>query len=478
MASAETRRLLLNATTDPPVTAETLKELDLQWMQNNINLRVDVHYDHDLRFMPISGRRGEEKRMEADDYWKALQVELLVYRHDHLGSCSACVQSSLDTASYSVQQRLPIMFNKLRALLLSLVPHNDHERVSDALDVDLLMQEVRNNALEAVQLSVWLSDLLTTHCAPIRDEWAHDMTSKISEGVQQNDMSSLVAGLGKLFSLCEAMKLDVANHQIRTFRQHLIENGVEFSRDFFQARIGLGKLDPSPSLSWYRSIHQDALGKGPMQSEYSVLVRGLILLATNAQAEVPELLKYDYSRICQLREEISDLVHLDLCCAYVRSKLRQQSNPSCMQSLRMRLLDLTDGECDHEAGSNALWDAQLDAVSAEVTRIIFTKGESSNPLIPATEFTTRFNDLSIRFEQIGSRLQNFAAELQQTVLKHVRIFQPLSALVISDVQQCHQEQRRNGTHGRHVPDPEDIARRMAHITVIHWRVWGDLYPSP
>ena len=61
-ANDDVLHMLRDAPCRPPVTTETLKELDLHYIQNNINLRVDVHFDHDLHFMPISGRRGQEKR--------------------------------------------------------------------------------------------------------------------------------------------------------------------------------------------------------------------------------------------------------------------------------------------------------------------------------------------------------------------------------------------------------------------------------
>ena len=471
----ETWHLLNDAASTPPVTAETLKELDLQWIQNNINLRVDVHYDYDLHFMPISGRRGEEKRMEAQKFWRALEVEMRIYQHNRFGPCANCSQQPTGSASSTFNQRLPIMFNKLKALLLILVPNNDHQCVSDALDVELLMQEVRNGILDVVKLSMWLRDLLTTHCAPIRDDWAQDMVSKISEGVQQNDMSSLVAGLEKLFSFCEAMKLDVANHQIRTFRLPLIENGVEFQRDFFHTRIRLGKLDPGPSRLWYTSIYQNCLRQGPIKFEYAVIVRAFVWLATQAQAEVPELLKYDYSRICQLREEVSDLAHLELCCNCL--SIHQQRDQLLMRTFKIRLLDLTDGECNQAAGSNAIWDAHLDAISTEVTRAVHAGSDPSACQISAAAFTRYHSHLSTRFEQIDSPLHGLAAELQRRVLRHVSIFKQLSALQISELQQQHQQSRQNAAPGRHVPDVEDIARRLAHMVVIHWRVWRELYDS-
>lgn len=474
----EIRSLLHDASTVPPVTPETLKELDLQWIQNNINLRVDVHYDYDLHFMPISGQRGEEKRLDAQKYWRALEWEFRIYQHNSSGPCSICFRSSAGPTNFLFNQRLPIMFRKLKALLLILVPTDDHSRVSDTLDIPLLMQEVQNGALDIQGLSRWLSELLTTHCAPIRDDWAQDMRDKISEGAHMGDMASLIAGLEKLFSFCEAMKLDVANHQIRTFRLPLIEDGVSFQRDYFQTRIRLGKLNPTSSMEWFTSMHKHCLVNSALETEYSPLIYGLISLVTSPTTRVPEFFKYDHNRIQQLREEVSDLIHLDICWDFLNQKINHQFDSALCRKLKTRLLDLTDGESSYEAGSNAIWDAHLDSISLEVTRVASEVLRPSNDMITSGTVAKVQDQLDkLFYTEPGTRLVNLAAELQMRVSCHVRSFLKLSSLQISELQQQHQQWHQTGSPGRPIPEFENIARRLAHIAVIHWRVWRDLYLS-
>ena len=475
MTNSEIWHLLAKAPANPPVTPETLKELDLQWIQNNINLRVDVHHDYDLHFMPISGRRGEEKRTEAQLFWGAVELEMRIHQHNCSMACLVCSRQPAGATFLTFKQRLPLMFSKLKALLLILVPNDDRQRVLDALDVTLLVQQLKNGVLDAIQLSRWLSDLLTTHCAPIRDEWADEMKSMVSEGVQQNDLSSLMAGLEKLFSFCEAMKLDVANHQIRTLRLPLIEDGIAFQRDYFRTRIRLGKLNLEPSLQWFGRMYQACFSTRPTNFDQTPIAHGLVRLAVRTNEEIPELLRYDSSRIFQLREELSDFVHLEICCDYLSSRLKGQSHHSRMQTLKTRLLDLTDGECTHAAGSDAIWNTHLDALSAEITRATYAALRPSTVSIPATAFARDNRNLSAQFHQVEGRLDKFAEGLQEMVLKHTSSFQQLSALQISEMQQHHQQSRQNGACGRHVPDIDDIARRLAHMTVIHWRVWYDSY---
>jgi hypothetical protein len=197
--------LLHTAAMLPPVTRSTLRELDLNWIMHNISLRVDVNYDHDLHFMPIQGPDGEQKRQDAKRYWIALATEFRIYQHN-LSDCPSCRRIGRG-ASLVFRPRLPTMFRALRELLETLVPDRDHPQVAENLDIPLLIQQVEKGVLDIVRLSQWIAGLLKSHCAPMRDECADEMASKIEDGCAKSDMELIVDGLAKLFSFLEAMKL-------------------------------------------------------------------------------------------------------------------------------------------------------------------------------------------------------------------------------------------------------------------------------
>ncbi|KAK5214509.1 Protein SOSEKI 1, partial [Exophiala xenobiotica] len=52
------------------------------------------------------------------------------------------------------------------------------------------------------------------------------------------------------------MKLDVANHQIRSFRYHLIDDTVAFQQEYFRLRIANEKLNVKRSREWYLNASQ------------------------------------------------------------------------------------------------------------------------------------------------------------------------------------------------------------------------------
>jgi len=196
---------LLQAALAPPVTKSTLMELNLNWIMYNPSLRVDINHDHDLHFMPIQGPGGEEKREGAKKYWRALCTEFQIYQHN-LTECLSCRQMARHTPMM-FNPRLRTMFDTLRELLENLVPDRDHPQIAENLDTPLLMQQVEKGVLDIVRLSQWIADLLKSHCAPMRDEWADEMAFKVEEGCANSNMKLIVDGLEKLFSFLEAMKL-------------------------------------------------------------------------------------------------------------------------------------------------------------------------------------------------------------------------------------------------------------------------------
>lgn len=274
---------------NPPITKETMKELDLSEVLQCRQLRHDVVFDVNLAFRPnLDGDRyefppptcyypadfknsGDRKREAADRYWEALARELdtgcrcTTYPHPpsaaalHLGKKSLslpCIcRPAISPASIAMTvpaglaTRLPSRVHALvvalRDILLSIVPSNDdtatsttpgkgtHELLKDTLDADLIAQEVAHGVYDISALALYLGHLLKTHCAPMRDEMIDNMVQAIQCGQQKNDSIAVATGLRKCFSVLELMKLDIANHQLRTLRPWLLETAAEFQLNSF-----------------------------------------------------------------------------------------------------------------------------------------------------------------------------------------------------------------------------------------------------
>ncbi len=385
--------VLQNAPAHPPVSKESLEELELTYIQSNVTLRIDINFDHDLHFTPISGDKGEQKKQDAKRYWRSLEIELkIVYL---LSLSESYADGNAKPSRSSTQQaprllkrfrrRLPLLFQKLKELLVILVPERDQYQINENLDVTLLLQEASHGLLDIVRLARWLDALLTSHCAPMRDMSAHEMAEKIRQGVENGDVQTLVSGIEMLFQILEAMKLDVANHQIRSFRYILIDDTVPFQQELFKSRIRRGSLDAGASRTWYQHgqeqhQHCQVDRQTPRSLPLAVLVHGMLEICLWHGMKLPMTLAYDQKRLKEIRVDIQDLIHLDMCQAVFNMLLHNLSAATSnnlpihsgsgrqvmdMQTLRNRIMDITDGNPDEVP---QIWLQYAEAIAVELNR--------------------------------------------------------------------------------------------------------------
>jgi hypothetical protein len=194
----------------PPVTKQSLSELDIHHIITNSRLRHDVNFDRDLSFRPnLDGAKGQQKRKATGQYWKALEAELELYARLFQGSPPPKIQAGNCWAGLvqNAQRRIPIMFQAIQDILKSLVPDRDHARVDEHLDVPMLMQEIERGVCDLVRLAKWMAQLLKEHCAPMRDGLVDGMVTTIQTGVAEGSSAQIVDGLRELFAILETMKL-------------------------------------------------------------------------------------------------------------------------------------------------------------------------------------------------------------------------------------------------------------------------------
>jgi len=203
--SIENRNCFFSATDEPPITKQSLSELNIQPIINNVKLRHDICYDKDLHFRPIDGDRGLKKREIQKAYWSAVEVELYLYKVFYGNTKLDMLPEHVDVKKLrkTIQKRLPLMFQTIKEIVISLVPERDRAAVQRDLDVPMLMQEIEKQLCDFVSIAQALASLLKCHCAPMRDDMVDGMVHRMRQG----DPSSISAGLRDLFGVLEAMKL-------------------------------------------------------------------------------------------------------------------------------------------------------------------------------------------------------------------------------------------------------------------------------
>lgn len=514
---SKTRSLLTEASREPPVTTKTLSELDLGSIMNNIHLRSDVNFDNDLHFMPIKGERGDDKRKKARDYWIALAAELRI--HEHMAEGDRMCTKAI-TYDWTFTQRLPMMFSTLKELLVSLVPDRDHLSIMRHLDVAFIMQQISKGVLDITGLAKWLASLLKCHCAPMRDEITDYMVVLIERGLQEHNMKIVASGLEQLFAVLEAMKLDVANHQIRTFRLLLIDDTEQFQRDYFERLIQDCKFDPLLSGKWYASSLRH-LPRYSIDAKFKS-VRGMIPLIIGLSNNItafrmpeayPMTFCHDARRLSQLRHDIQDLIHLHACFHIfnltisdrTRGRLYSAPNPA-YASLQARIFAILGSSYrSAEDDSKTLWKNNIANIALEIVRAanILCDHESRGSPGPNAFERPMISDDQVQVTCLRlveamkneERHQSIADPIKlglfRSTARHALFFNTMGSRGISEEQRMWTSQSSiqlgDSIHPGRIPsrtlclpttDLEDISRRLAHIVVLNWRVWATLCYVP
>ncbi|KAE8353896.1 putative camp-mediated signaling protein Sok1 [Aspergillus coremiiformis] len=491
---AKQHRLLLTAKRYPPVTKTTLSELDLPCIMSNINLRMDANFDRDLHFKPdLDGEKGLRKRKEAAEYWAAMAAEIDVY-----ALCAAhqpdttCDQMEVDQQP-AFEPRLPSLFDTLQDVLKTLVPERDHPSVLQNLEVPLLMQQIRKGVLNMVGVANWLAALLKTHCAPMRDEWADRMVEQISSGSRSQDSIEIVRGLQTLFAILEAMKLDVANHQIRAFRVLLIQDTIPFLQEYFRGKIERDNFRVGPSRLWYQELCARELSRmeKPTQPDsfwpLSVLFGGLsdLLLQFHTPEGFPETFVFDSDRLWQLRACLQNLINLDICWTMlVRDIFHPKTlekmplenrdilhRPQTYATFRTRVGPLMDENEDCPRGSPQ-WLKNVRYIALEMARFAWgiyrADAMISDSTIMVIEHQLKDHLLnnSSRFQETQS---SWRANLLAATMSSAKKYLNMSPLAICESQRTHPHSAISQQY-----DIERISMRLAHMGVLHWKVWAPI----
>lgn len=541
---------------EPPVTKATLSELDVTKIIHNPKLRHDINFDPELHFRPnLDGEKGRRKQEKANHFWAALRDQLMLFIGD---------RESFRRQYSNADWCLPILLRAVKEIIQTLVPQRDRDFLNEGLNVDLLMQQFDRGIADLEKVASWLSSVLKLHCAPMRDEWVDEMYNELSSGNRNNDMDELVKGMRSLLSVLEAMKLDVANHQIRCLRPMLIEDTVHFEQRFFYKKIQGHRLDITGARLWYGEAKR-CFSQEPQHSrifgETAPFFEAVskLILPTTAKESIPNTFLFDEERIVKLRSDMLDAINVEICMrlyedlervsrihsittpsfaaptsvpSYVADEETVHSNrnsgdfsylsasPSRPSSLALSAcgsatssprssgyITLQPPTSSDTTESTA---AKANTVYDSLVALLNTAPQNQRPhqrwqsLVPSVaiqifRYTNAPQDFLPRFEaKLSQHLAEMNSELYQTVEAHfharmmaelgrrVKDFKDLSGVALFSVatggragssgsaRPWEDTEMDTGPEGREEGAVEDMAVRLAHLGLLHWRVWSEM----
>ncbi|KAJ7459835.1 T-complex protein 11-domain-containing protein [Mycena latifolia] len=254
----------------PPINRNTLKELDLDVIIRNPQLRHDLLFDPGLQFRPTTTRRKTER---SEKYWAAITCEL--------ESGCTCVSFDLRAKPHpTVCAIRPLLDEFLEVLLLVIQPLSNvagahvsptksqqAEHVAQAayirsvFDPALIEQELKHKLFDPSGLFRAIGLTLQGHCAPMRDHAVELMVQVAQTCAPGGDGSKAdaVKAVRMCMDILELMKLDIANHQLQTLRPFLMRTSGQFELRSFKNRKSGHGCSFQKTREWLAAAHSTLL---------------------------------------------------------------------------------------------------------------------------------------------------------------------------------------------------------------------------
>lgn len=512
-------RIWQNATYYPPISASSLSELEATCILNNPKLRHDINFDRELHFRPnLDGERGRAKLQIAEDYWTALEVELELYAFmvtDPRGEKHRGVPGYYDDM-HRFERRIPSMFRAAKEIIVSLNEKSEMPGIQETMDVSFMMQQIHRGIFDLVPLASYMEVLLKAHCAPMRDAWVERTCELMKTGWQMFDVKSVVTGFKELFGLLEAMKLDIANHQIRHLRPMLLDSTVGFEQAFFKLRLDKScrdSMNVKLARKWYNS------GKDDVDSDASkslisphlehFLTRFLDSLVkphtAKHEAKLPETFKLDLDRLVTLRADIHTMVYNTICLRALAQLINQLRRASSHHRRATKYLQEVLPIIVGRGANAARWVAVAGNIAVELVRA--ATGDFPVADLHAGPVQPLKSPFGLSYESLTDSLESYLQKAlrEDSTQFDLAVNAQLTILTerVIELVEDHRNTSAQDLVDAFVPRPtftwvmdskrmknptpplaslptepqdllEDAAKRAAHISILHWRVWADL----
>lgn len=466
----------------PTMTTGSLGELEIQAIFNNPKLRHDINYDPYLHFRPnVDGAKGLIKRQLTDAYWQMVTDTLLLFQSR--GGCQSC---------HLPVQILETLFLNLRGILVTLLPPADQKLAHDCIDTTKILQELAHRVFRPADLLRWLGGLLKLHCAPMRDEEVNKMVWLALEADAKEDAMMLAKALRRCFDILEMMKLDVANHQIRSHRLTLVAETIDFHSVFYAKRIESDRLNPSLAKSWYKSARKTRSDE--VEAPMSTFIKALtLLIAPSAEtAQIPVTFESDVDRLDTSRLDLKEISCIRVCLFLFHDLRRQLHSPAPVPAPVLEALcdDLQDllGDEDKEHRWTAAGAAHEHIAVFLLQRALALTGQTIDP---TSDEHTRLIDFTALFLQnnLVSQTRFYLAVEHSVLVSIQKLALEMAARWTSPLDMAELLPQPGGARAAGVAsrrtalrpfsrDMDVVARRIAQVSWLHWKVFAPLVYLP
>ena len=288
----------------------------------------------------------------------------------------------------------------------------------------------------------------------------------------------------------------MANHQVRHLRTLLIQETVVFECDTFLQRIKAGQLDISSAQRWYARARQRAGPKkeknqgGVDRYPVKILLQGLTEgVLSPSGVDLPETFTLDEERLQSIRSDLHNVVWMDICvrifevAAYEAIGRQEQIPNKFIHEFRSVILLLV-----RNARGKISWRENMTELALEIDRRVYQLRSNSALRYRPNEKTVQRIELYLRqCSVVGCKVwQSFEDVAREHVrregLRMTLRFLDLPLVTVADLSLDTGLQAPEGTasspRSTVSETLDDIAKRLAQIASLHWRVFGPLVYLP
>ncbi len=261
----------------------------------------------------------------------------------------------------------------------------------------------------------------------------------------------------------------------------LIEDTVDFEQRYFLRRIASQRLDVRRSAEWFTNAESHAhvgsrVGTNGRRWHSTVVFFETLVhsLFASPQNDNLQTFAFDQSRLDSLRTEIRDLIHLETCSRLFSILTRYLEYAGSAQSIIILKLRQSIISIVRPTSAESSWQQNLTNVALEIVRTAHHLSSSENFTdLDLVDFAENYLRKGLDVESAGYRQVGRAIEqaLTPMVLDRVSSYSELSPLMIYDYSGPGKDSRASDGA---IQDLEDVAKLVAHIGTLHWRVWGPL----
>jgi len=276
-----------------------------------------------------------------------------------------------------------------------------------------------------------------------------------------------------VFELLEGMKLDVANHQLRTMKKDLQDRAVANEREYFEERIAKGKIDLDPVIDWIKPALLADLPLSHFTRFSKAFVR--LLSPSSSSVQIPSTFLFDGPLLANFRKDFRDLISVQLCLLLYRElsmSLHPASKPPPDSSFNALRLEIWSLLCDlPEPTKYSLASPSL-AVQIALRAVQHSQPTTTVPPSHFVNIAQRWIDQNV-VETTGKMFSLSEKRVQEYFVEHLVSAQGC-CIPQTPLRGCECEGRIVWAIGTETA-MWLLGERMHRVAAFHWTVFGDLY---